>query len=298
MGWYEAFAELDVRIASREQLFASGATGDSLTAAVRGGFLLRIRRDHYALPATDDHIVQAVRVGGRLACVSALADLGIFVFDDANTHVHLEHNSSRLRSPSNRFRKLSESSRDGCELHWWPLGQPNWGNEYRVGIFDALAQAVRCQDPWFAVASLDNAVHLRLIEMADLPLIFERVPNELHYIQHLVETGAEAGQESVLRMIIRSAGLHYRSQVYFPGVGRVDFVVEECFVLEADSRAYHGDWASHVRDRERDLLLASRGIPSLRPAYQHTMFQPGLVRAAILGEFAACRGKRLRFPAA
>jgi very-short-patch-repair endonuclease len=39
---------------------------------------------------------------------------------------------------------------------------------------------------------------------------------------------------------------------------------EDCVVVEADSQEFHKEWEQHVRDRNRDLLLAERGYPSLR----------------------------------
>jgi very-short-patch-repair endonuclease len=54
-------------------------------------------------------------------------------------------------------------------------------------------------------------------------------------------------------------------------------------VLEADSRLAHDGWEHHVEDRRRDLALAAAGYITLRPTYQHTMHNPQLVRAAILG---------------
>jgi very-short-patch-repair endonuclease len=52
-------------------------------------------------------------------------------------------------------------------------------------------------------------------------------------------------------------------------------------VVEADSQEFHKEWEQHVRDRNRDLLLAERGYPSLRVLYRHIMFEPEAVIAAI-----------------
>ena len=94
MMWRAVFDELELTIASRQLLLAVGAHSRMLTAAVRGGALIRVRRDHYALPGTDSKVLRAVRIGGRLACASALRNDGIFGFDDTNTHVHLEREAS------------------------------------------------------------------------------------------------------------------------------------------------------------------------------------------------------------
>lgn len=268
---------------SRAELLACGATARGLTAAVRFGYLVRSRRDHYCLPTVARDIAEAIRVGGRLACVGALKSYGVFVYDASCVHVHLERVATRLRSPRTRSEALTAENRSGVQLHWWPIENPIAGDEYRVGLIDALAQSVRCQHPWHAIASIDNALHQGLIDNADVAEIFCRVPQRYLHLREHVDGRAEAGQETVLRMIAYDAGLEYELQKWFPEVGRVDLIVEDCMILEADSRAHHDGWERHVRDRGRDLAFAKLGYPSLRPAYQHTMHYPKLVRDAMLG---------------
>ena len=287
MGWGEAFNELGLRIASRAELFAVGATGRSLATAVRGGYLVRVRRDHYALPDVDAAIIQSVRVGGVLGCVSALAAAGVFAFDTTFTHVHLLREASRCRHPHDRFAPLNSRDRDGTELHWRPLIEPEARSEWTVGVVDALAQAAQCQHPWHVIASLDNALFNGLLSLNELDLVFANLPARLQVLRARIDGQAEAGQESVLRMIVLDAGLECQVQVTFPGIGRVDLLVEGRLVLEADSRKYHDGWELHVRDRDRDIDLARRGCMSLRPVYQRTMFRPTDVRDAILQLLAA-----------
>lgn len=287
MGWQEAFGELDLTIASRSELRAVGASGRGLTAAVKLGSLIRVRRDHYALPKTTAQSLQAVRVGGRVTCTSALASTGVFVLSTQLAHIHIASNASRLRSPNNRFSRLTTNNRAGVILHWWPLGEPAAGTEFSVGPIDALAHLVRCQPVRFAVAALDSAIHLGLISSADLDEVFARVPERFQHVRSLVDGRSEAGQETVLRLIMQDAGLHVDIQVAVRGVGRIDMIVEGVLALEADSRLAHDGWERHVADRWRDLQLAQRHFMCLRPAYQHTMSHPKDVLAAARGLLAA-----------
>jgi hypothetical protein len=282
MTWTEVFADNDRTILRRHHLVEAGATSKSLTAAVANGFLVRVMRDHYALPDTQSAVLKAVRVGGRLCCVSAIAKLGIFAFDTSKPHIHLKREASRSRSPHSRFVALAAENRSEVILHWSPLVDEHDGNEFCVGIIDSLVQAVRCQQPAHAVATLDNALFLGRISEADLALVFRRLPLRLRYLHELVDGRAEAGQETVLRLLLRSAGLSYELQVVVDGVGRVDILVEGVLVLEADSRLAHDGWEKHVVDRWRDVQLARRHYMSLRPAYQHTMFHPEQVLEAVL----------------
>ncbi|HEV7567680.1 MAG TPA: type IV toxin-antitoxin system AbiEi family antitoxin domain-containing protein [Microbacteriaceae bacterium] len=98
MSWDFYFEQAGARVAHATELRAAGATERMLTSAVRLGHLIRVRRGWYCLPGTDRATVEAVRVGGRLGCVSALGDLGIFAFDQSRTHLHLRSEASRLRS--------------------------------------------------------------------------------------------------------------------------------------------------------------------------------------------------------
>lgn len=291
MGWQEAFGQLDLTIARRHELVAVGASGRSLTAAVKRGTVLRVRRDHYALPATDPHILHAVRVGGRLTCISAVASADVFVLNTDHTHIHLEETASRLRSPRNRFARLTEGNRAGAVLHWWPLTDSVAGNEFSVGPIDALAHLVRCQPSRLAVAALDSALNLGVISESDLVDVFSALPGRFQPLCARVDGRSEAGQESILRQLMEDAGLHVEIQVKFKGLGRknsrVDMIVEGVLALEADSRLAHDGWEKHVEDRWRDLQLAKLHYMSLRPAYQHTMSHPRDVLEAVLGLLSA-----------
>lgn len=289
MDWPKYFAQSGKRIVSRAQLISAGATGNSLAAAVRSQQLIRVRRDHYAAPGTDPRTLKAVRVGGRLGCVSALADVNVFAFDSQFVHIHLGRSMSRSRSPRSRFVPLARDNRDGATLHWAPLIDDVAGTEYRIGIVDALAQTVLCQHPWHTIASLDNALFQKLIEPEDLAEIFRQLPQNCQYLRELVDGRSESGQESVLRMIVRAAGLDYEIQVDIAGVGRVDMVIEGRLVVEADSRLAHDGWDKHVQDRTRDARLAAQGYLSLRLLYPFVMYDPEFVLKCIRGLLAATR---------
>ncbi|WP_104082450.1 endonuclease domain-containing protein [Cryobacterium sp. Y11] len=277
------------RILSRAELLASGMTGRDITNAVRDNVLVRVRRDHYAAPATDRHTLEAVRIGGRLACVSAAAEIGFFAFDAQFTHLHLSREASRLRSPKDRRVPLALAHRDGVELHWWPLIDAEDGTRYCVGARDALSQIIQCQEPRFALAALDTALHERKIFPTDLATIFAQVPAKYRDLRTRIDARVDAGQETVLRDLLRQAGFRCEIQVAIPGVGRVDVLVEGCVVLEADNRLHHKEWSEHVRDRTRDRLLAARRYLTLRVLYQDIMFDPEGVIQAVRELVDICR---------
>lgn len=262
--WSEYFHNNNRRVFETAELSAAGASWRALTAAVDNGDLLRARRGHYVLPDTERHTLEAVRVGGRLACISAAADVGVFAFDDTVSHIHLDPHASRLRTANDRFQRLNEWNREGIELHWDHLVQPRGGTEYAVGLVDALVQIFRCQQPNFAA-----------------------LPERVQYLRTMIDPRSEAGQKTVLRLILRAVGLDCEIQVAIDGVGRLDLLIAGCLVVEADSRKFHESWPAQARDRARDRNLATQEYMSYRALYRNIMFFPERVRAAILGLLAA-----------
>ena len=287
MTWAEYFRVHNVQIAETGALNAAGANWRVLRAAVESGYLVRARRGHYALPDTDAHILEAVRLGGRLACVSAVANAGIFALDSTFAHIHVDPTASRLRAPHDRFQQLNAHNRDGVELHWNQLLDPRGGTEFRIGLADALVQVFRCQEPRFAIASLDNALYKRLLAEQAVAQIFAALPAELQSLRPLIDCRSESGQETVLRLVITGAGFDVEIQVEIGGVGRVDMIVEGRIAVEADSRQFHDGWEAHARDRTRDCDLAMRGYLTLRVLYRDIIHHPERVIAAITGLLAS-----------
>lgn len=271
----------------RADLLAAGMRPKQITRAVREGALLRLRRDRY-MSAPYGSIDRAVRVGGRLACVSLLALLGVFVFDASRLHVHLERSMSRLRAPDCGTRALRTSDRAMVALHWWRLR----GDRVSLGVVsvpDALAQAVRCQDVRSAVATVDSILHLGILTSVEVRDVFAALPARYGIIQRLVDPSAESGTETFMRLILRQLGLRYETQVEISGVGRVDFLVEGWLIIECDSKAHHEGWDKQRSDRRRDLAAARRGFTTLRPLAEDLLYDRAPVMEAVRGLVAARR---------
>jgi very-short-patch-repair endonuclease len=274
------------------ELLRAGATRSQLAWAVANDHLIRIRRGHYALPGTDGAIVKAVRIGGRLGCVTAAGRYGIWVAADSRIHVAMHHQASRLRSPDDRFETLNKENRAECELHWWaPLGRAR-GLRHSVGLVEALIQIVRCQPTAFAIASLDSALNQRLIRSRDLDTIFAAVPAHSRWIRGRLDGRCMSGLESIVRLMAEDLGFHVRSQVSFPGVGIVDLLVEGCVIIETDGRANHDDVIHQRRDYGRDARLTSDQFTVLRFSYQQVIFEIDSVRASLVGALRAHRATR------
>ncbi|WP_162722455.1 type IV toxin-antitoxin system AbiEi family antitoxin domain-containing protein [Microbacterium sp. PM5] len=267
---------------SSRELRQAGMSRRQITDAVRAGAIIRARRDHYLVADAPRSIVAAVRVGGRLTCLSLLAAEGVFVFANDALHVHLQRGSSRLRGAEGVRTPISpRHRRDRLTLHWLPLMQPDRANSVRVGLLDALAHSVLCQPPRHAIATLDSALNRGAIVRSDLDRIFDVLPRKYGALRPLVDGRSQAGSETLVRLMVRATGAHAEPQVFFPGVGWVDLLVEGWLVIECDSRQFHSDWRQQVKDRDRDLALAAQGCVVLRVTAAQVFLRPQDVQAAI-----------------
>lgn len=248
-----------------------GMTGRQITDAVRAGTLLRLRRDRYATPLVLAEAAEAVRVGGRIACLSVLRLVGIFILEDSPClHVHLPPGASRIRHP-----------RAGtARLHWQrrSLGPAPL---HVVALEDAIVQAVRCQTPRAAIATLDSLLHHRVLTMNRLRELFTLLPARFGALLPLIDGTAESGPETFMRLILRTLGVRFEAQVVIAGIGRVDFLVEGWLIIECDSRAFHEGWRKQVEDRHRDLTGAEQGYVTIRPLAADLMHEPGATRDRI-----------------
>ncbi len=266
---------------SRADLIGAGFTSWTIDRELAAGRLIRVRRDHYVRAAHPD-LDRAVRIGGRLSCVTLLALWGVFVFDPSVLHVQVGRAASRLRSAVDGRRRWmrADGAREGVLVHWADLHSAA-PHRHAVAVFDAIRCAIRCQSPWHAVATLDSAVHLGLVSMHELREAFATLPARFGAILALVDGRCEAGTESLVRLMLRQIGAEVALQVELDGVGRVDFVVDGWLIIECDSKAHHEGWAKQQRDRRRDIAAARLGYTTIRPLAEDVLYRPAEVRAAL-----------------
>lgn len=260
-------------------LRAEGWAERRIRAAVATGELVRLRPGAYGAPGLPDDCLSAARVQGRVTCVSALALLGVFVLRADGVHVHVPRTASRLPVPDASIRRL----------HRRRLIRTPHPDALLVEVVDALADAVRCQAPRAAVATIDSALHLGLVRDDELDELFEALPARFRPLRVLVDGRAESGGESLLRLVVRSIGCRVELQVVIDGVGRVDMLLDGWLILECDSRAFHSEWSIQRNDRRRDLEAARRGYVTLRVIAEDVFLHPDAVRDAVA---VLVRGRR------
>lgn len=263
-------ADVPISLLRRADLRITGATGRQITDAVRDGRLLRLRRDRYLPAGAHPTICAAARWGGRLDCVSVLQLFGVFVREAGGLHVQLAPDASRVPRPDGAARVIRHwrTSQAAADAALTPLDE-------------ALLAAVRCQRPRDAIATLDSAWHVGVVDEAQLNDLFARLPRRYRSLRRLLDRRAESGTESLVRLMLRAIGCRIELQVSIDGVGRVDLVVDGWLLIECDSEAHHGSWQDHKRDRRRDAAAVALGYTPLRLLAEDILYRPEWVASLL-----------------
>jgi very-short-patch-repair endonuclease len=265
---------------SRHELTRMGLTRHLLDRALAQGRIIRVRKGRYVHGDLDSDLLTVARLGARLDCVSLLRRLGVFVCESAPPmHIQVDVGASRLPTRPPRV-----------VCHWRESRAP--AGTLVSDLVEALAQAVRCQGPREAIATLDSALHNRLIDERELNLVFARLPQRFAALKGLLDARSESGSESLMRLILRTLGCEVDIQVRIHGVGRVDFVVDGWLIIECDSEAHHSGWDAQKRDRRRDLAAARLGYSTVRVIAEDVFFHRDEVREALAEVLAHGPGRR------
>lgn len=251
--------------AQKHELVAHGATDRMLTAAVRSGRLRRPRRGWYSTLDEDEPRFRAVRVGGRLTGISALAELGAWTWDPGPLHVAVPMNAARLRDQFRRDIRRDPSRHSDVVVHWrdaddrWPPSRA------AVHVMEALVDVVRDEPFESAVAVLDWAMRFSVIDTIGLHQVVRELPEHRRRIVNWVDPACDSIPESICRTRFALRGFRVTSQVPVGDLERIDLVVEDVVALEVDGRQHAGTFE---RDRRKDLRITSAGLHPIRPTYR------------------------------
>lgn len=257
-------------VARTSSLLSSGATEGSIRAAVHGGQLRRIRKGWICEADAPPAVIEAVRLGGRLACISAARHLGLWTPDtDGPIHVALPTHTGHRHG-------------HGRNVHWQ---SSTWReHDSPVESIPALIrQVLLCCDREVAITIVDSALNSRRVTVSALRRIVRGLPPRFGSVLSQIDGKSESGLESLCRVRLSRLGLRIRSQVTIGGVGRVDLVIGDRLVIEADGREHHDKPDAFRKDRERDLALARLGYVVIRLTYQQIVDEWALVELAVAG---------------
>jgi len=279
-------------VAPRRELLADGVSRAQLASAVHLGQVVRVRQGWYALPGLDPEVIRAVRVGGRLACVSAARHYGWAVGENVGLHVCVATNASQLRSPDDPTKRMPRQGSPSVTLHWSRERTRDATAHMVTSRRETILQLAICQSPELAVAAFDSFIRLDPRRSAELPDWLAELPR--HIIDQFESCSAlcESFLESIGRIRLAREGIRGEHQVRFAGVGRVDLVIDGWLVIEWDGLEHHDNGPAHDEDCRRDAVLASRGYRTLRFTYSMVMHEWYLVIAAIRAALAGGRPAR------
>lgn len=244
-------------IAAASELLSRGINQDRIDRAVRSRLIVRIRRGWFALPDADPLQVCAVAAGGSLSCVSLLQKLGVWLmpYEDCHVRVDPRHHAG---------------ARAGVRVHWLAGSEaPRAGLDTAA---TALNVAIHCLSFEGAVVAVDSALNKRLVTLPHLRRCFEDRPRHLRVLDW-ADGSSESGIETLIRVRLRARGVRCRAQVPIAGVGRVDLIVGDRLIIEADGREHHESTLAFSADRRRDLSAQARGYSAVRLSYQQVMFE-------------------------
>ncbi|MCM6761930.1 endonuclease domain-containing protein [Rathayibacter sp. ZW T2_19] len=246
-------------VVKTEQFLREGTTQRQLRDAVVAGSLVRIRKGWYSLPGLDARIEQAFRVGGVLACADAAVSHGLWVPRFRGLHVAVPEHASRLRDRdqhASRLRDRDQHARrllgdPGVVVHWSATAPPPC--TLVQALEDCIVTAASCVGAESAFVLLESALHLRLLGAPGKARILARLSSPLRALLRWAGARSESGLESQVAFRLRRLGVPFRQQVRIGG-RRVDFLIGEVLVLEADGAAFHDPDSDNRRDADLGSL--------------------------------------------
>lgn len=256
-------------------LVAAGVPRRSIEIAVASGLLERIRQGVYADRWTPVEAKRAVRVGGRVACISATRLHGLRVLNEpAHLHVGLSAQAARLRHPDEAKRRLpaDEAELAGVRLHWAARASTA-PRGFIEPLEDCLVQMFACLPALDALCVLDSAREAVPWRGGPAPKLDDdgfarllvRLPAASRAIAERSSTLSQAVGETVARIRLDALGLPVRAQAALPGGYQGDLLVGERLIVEIEGEGPHSAPGAFERDRRRTAWLRAAG-------YAHVAF--------------------------
>ncbi|WP_136708116.1 DUF559 domain-containing protein [Agromyces sp. H66] len=216
-------------------------------------------------------------MGGTATATTVARLHDLWVHDDGLLHVRVPHTTGRLAAPHDRHVPLDREQHAVC-VHYSSRGG---FDRARDPLTMALAEMFACSKPSEVMSAIDSAIEKGVLQLGHLDLIRRKMPRSRHGFLATVDPDSQSGLETRIRLLLRSRRIRFRTQVEIGGVGRIDFLVGERLVIEADGRAFHTGEAFE-EDRRRDFELVTRGFVVLRLSYRQIMKDWERTRAGIL----------------
>lgn len=251
--------------ATTADLARAGFSRHRIAKAIDSGAVVRIRRGHYALPQDAGTYRAAREVTGLLTCISAAPVYGLWtLLPDRRLHLCVGHR------PTPR----------GSVAHG-RIRHPRHPRLPVAGLADVLIHAMRCVPELEALVMVQCAVG-----RGDISLPFLRAKlagnrnARARSVLDLVIPRADSLLEVLANTVFLRGGLQVRRHVEVPGVGEVDFLVEDCLVVGTDGET-HLEPRQVKKDRKRNNATVVAGYLLLRFGYDDVVHHPERMLAEV-----------------
>jgi hypothetical protein len=261
------------------ELRARGYTVGSVRREIEAGRLERVIKGWYATPRTDREAVRAMRLGGRLGCVSALRVIGAWCPPDQGMHIEFPSYASGRRL-------AGRGLPDDAVAHWHGKVEATGSAFPIVPIEVAVRRMLLCQPPQLAIAVLDSLLFRRLITENRLRSVIAAGPERMQFLAAHLEPRSEEGIESIVRFGLAMAGIRTSVQVALRTRDRLDLLVDGWLALELDGRATHAQQRAFTADRVRSARLIRDGRVVLQFAYATIIYDWPFVEHTVIDVIA------------
>jgi len=267
------------------QLRSQGVSSVAVSRAVRSGVLRRVHRGVYAAGDLEarDRALAAMRAGAVVSHFAAAALWGFDLVRPAQAEVTWPRNWNGVRPP-------------GVRIHRADLGEVEvLGGVRLTSRVQTLVDCARGLPLEEAVAVIDSALRQGSVSPEELSTAARSAAGpgsaKVRHAVSLADGRAESVLESVLRVVLRLAGIAVEPQVavHVGGrfVARVDFMVAGWLVIEADGFAYHSAADDFRRERRAHNALVLSGYRVLRFTWHDVLSAPDYVVATVRAALAA-----------
>ena len=252
-------------VARTGQLLAAGFSRTDIARLAGSAGIRQPRRGVLALPECRPEFEAALRHNARVTCASATGHYGLWLREPPAQH-HLAcnhgHGAGFVRHRTVRF--------DGHPT--LPL----------AAVEDVVLHAMSCLAPPASTAIATSAMRLHGVplELLKAQLTADRSGQVRKALLQL-DLRAESIVEVDAQHLFRANGIGYDAQVYLPGIGRVDFLIEKFLIVEVDGFAFHSSREAMRRDLGRNNASTLSGFAVLRYMPEHIWFEPQRVLAEI-----------------
>lgn len=256
------------KVAPVAALRDAGITAHDLKSAKSKGIIRVVRRGWVATTDADSMLVQAVRAGVVLSCVTVAARAGLWVPDASRTHVAAPPSSGHVAA-------------GGAIVHWNKPVIPRNPHSCEDGIENALIIACTCVSPEDALVLCESALNKGMVsrtELLRLPL-----PPRARESLEAAQPYSDSGLETIVVRRLKWMKLPMLQQAWI--LGRpVDLLIGDRLVLQIDG-GHHVD-VQRSADIAHDALLKLHGFHVIRLSYDQVMNRWPEVQAIIMAAVA------------